>query len=378
MRVKGGERERKSEGLGSGGGGGVGERGGFLFEEIDDAGEDSEGVIFAFGGGLFEEGFFEGGEDGEGGGSEEGEDIACLGGGWGVGGVGGPEGEDGEGWVEEAESGEGFGGGDLDSWGGIVEGGEEGGFGWGGEGAEDGAALGGPPADGFGGIGEGLDESGEIGGEPLGGEIGEGEDALDGVSVWGVGLGKAFEGRAFGEEAVIEVGDDALFEGLAEALEICELSGVGGEVVNIVGIVEGIVEFFGRFFAPEHGGGGGELVGLGEARPGLVTSGLEHVMEEGNVGSIGAIVMDVEVAGIGDRADGIEGFVHAIAHREDEGLRGRFGGTGEGVALEIVGDGDPEEREDRGGEVDEVDGIFDAGAWGSGGEVLPFWGVIDD
>lgn len=271
-------------------------------------------VIVGVGGGLF--------EGGKGGFGERAEGFQ---------GVGGLETEAGVGVFEQdaSELGEGdvavlcvaerVGGGDLDGRRGVVLDACEQSCGGGGALVfQHGAAEGGPIAEALVLVGHGVDEGGKIGGVAFDGEVGDLENTLEGIGLGVAGGVVAFEGGAFGDEAVVANAEEVLLVGVAHSLEDRLVVGAVGEIVDLIGVGLEVVEFLLGLVLPEELLGADELALGVKAKPGLDRGLLEHVGDMLALDEVGVVVADVAVTFIAGGADEVVAFVHAVS--EGEGI----------------------------------------------------------
>ena len=88
--------------------------------------------------------------------------------------------------------------------------------------------------------------------------------------------------------------------------------------------------------------------------------------------------MDIEPAAAHHRAHHVVALVHAVAAAIDKFVRRGLGRPGKRVALHVLGDFDPCQRQHGGPEVDEVHRVLDPRARRGGRQVAPLRRIIDD
>jgi len=166
----------------------------------------------------------------------------------------------------------------------------------------------------------------------------------------------------FGDFAPVLGVNDPFIQDAAEFFQDGLVVWVLGEVMDFVGIVLEVVEFFGGAEGSgEAGLGGGEFsagVEDFDEGPGGILALLVEVGVQ--VGQVGEEIADVFVAVATDTADAVVGFVAAVSGGED--VFSFLGiGAPEDMALEMGGRIDADHFQAGGGEVDHADEVIDDG-----------------
>ena len=163
--------------------------------------------------------------------------------------------------------------------------------------------------------------------------------------------------------------------------ECFSVLGLGGEVVNFIGVALQVVEFFRVFrHLPEDRLLGRELASVVELSPHARAGCFKLVGDMLALREVRHVIAEIDEAAIGDAAHTVVAFVHAATEAIDEGLRFGLEFAGEGVALHPLWRLHADDAEQRGREIDKADEAvrLHACAIFLRREVLPLGREIDD